>query len=157
MIYISGYKGWRATIETQDINKLLYLGGCVTASPITANVTISKVDDGRPFAGNFKDAVWLNHHWHPHEPISTKHRTNPVFWISGLSRVSITYNGQSCIFIIWSVTDVISRRGDGVEWICLNIWHLGLSLTIRKMTGTWFSQLVFVTSKHCDTPLAPYI
>ena len=66
-------------IETQDMNKLLCLGGCVTASPITADVAISEVDDGRPFAGNYKDAVWINHHWRPHEPISPKCRTNPEF------------------------------------------------------------------------------
>ena len=43
-------------IETQDMNKLLCLGGCVTAIPITADVAILEVDDGRPFAGNYKDA-----------------------------------------------------------------------------------------------------
>ena len=106
MICIIEYNGRRAMIETQDINELLWLGGCVTASPITADVAISEVDDGRPFPGNYKDSEWINHHWHPHEPISAKYRTNPGFgrtkpgFGSGPSRVSMTYNGQSCRFII---------------------------------------------------------
>ena len=86
-------------IETQDINRLLCLGGCVTASPITANVTILEADKGRAFAGNYNNAVWISHLRHPHEPISTKDRTNPGFWNSGPRRISITYNGQSCRFI----------------------------------------------------------
>ena len=109
------------------MNKLLWLGGCVTASPITADVAISEVDDGRPFAGNYKDTVWIRHLWDPHKPISTKYRINPMFSISCPSVASMIHNGQSCRFIIWSDTGVISRRGDGVEWMCADILYVGLS------------------------------
>jgi len=84
----------------KDIYKLPCLGGGVTASPIIANLAIFEVDDGRPFTGKYKDGVWVSHLWHPHELISTKYRTNPGFWKSGPSRVCMTYNGQSCRFII---------------------------------------------------------
>ena len=81
-------------------DNLLCLGGRVTASPITADLATLKVDDGRSFLRNFDDSVWISHLWHPHEPIAAKYRTNPVFWISGPSRVSATYNGQSCRLIM---------------------------------------------------------